>query len=179
MKKIISSTLLAILLSAHLACYADVADNIQVSLTQVPLNSKLKREYNGYKYTILNNSDQSLNLVNAQILNAVNGSVASQTVTNGHPIGTTWAICGPIGLLTLGIGWGVGLIATPIVGVVSSSGNRTAQRESVAYPNIVTLGYINKGDSITSNVLVPIGTQPQLKMTFQLEKTKELITVNR
>ena len=172
--------MLALLLNLQMVCFAEnISDNLQVTLTQLPLSSKLKKDYNGYQYTITNSSSQNINLVNTQVINAVNGSIGYQTVNDGHPIATTWAICGPVGLFTLGIGWAVGLVATPIVWIVSDSNSKKAQQESVSYPNIVNTGVINKGETITTNFLVPIGTKPQLKMTIQPEKTKDLIFVNK
>lgn len=180
MKKFFVWSLLFIaFLNLNSVCFANpLSDDVQVTLSQVPLSSKLKKSYNGYKYTITNTSNQSLNIVNAQILNAVNGSIAYQDVSDGHPIGTTWAIAGPVGLFTLGIGWVAGIIATPIVWIVSDSKNKTAQRESIAYPNIVNLGVMTKGETIEANFLVPIGAKPQLKMIVQPEKSKELVQVN-
>lgn len=179
MKKFFCFILLSIMLNFQLMCLADdIKDKMNVSLEQIPITSKLKKNYNGYRYTISNNSDQNINLVNAQVLNAVNGSVAYNAVNDGHPIGTTWAIAGPVGLFTLGIGWVIGLIATPIVYVVSESNNKKAQVESVAYPNIVNIGTLSKGESITTEFLVPIGARPQLKMTVQPEKSKDLVNLN-
>lgn len=179
MKKFLSLFLLGICLNFQLACLADsLTDNVNVTLEQIPLSSKLKKDYNGYKYTVVNNSDQSINVVNAQILNAVNGSIAHQAVNNGHPIGVTWAICGPVGLFTLGIGWLAGIVATPIVWAVSDCNTKKSQRESIAYPNIVNLGKMARGESIEAKFLVPIGAKPQLKMTVQPEKSNELVPIN-
>lgn len=179
MKKILSLILLVALLQSNLVCLAsDLSNGVQITLSQIPLCSKLKRNYNGYKYTIVNNSNQNLNLVNAQVDNAVNGSVAYRDVSDGHPLAITWAIAGPVGLFTFGLGWAAGVIASPIVWVVSESRNKRAQKESIAYPNIVNLGVINRGESIETTFLVPIGTKPQFKMTVQPEKSKELETIN-
>lgn len=179
MKKIFVWFLFAAFLNVNLMCFANnLSEGVQVNLSQVPLSSKLKKSYNGYKYVITNTSNQNLDIVNAQILNAVNGSVAYQDVSDGHPIGTTWAIAGPVGLFTFGIGWLAGIVATPIVWIVSDSKNKKAQRESIAYPNIINLGVLTKGDSIEADFLVPIGAKPQLKMIVQQEKTKELVHVN-
>lgn len=179
MKKFLSLLLLGIFLNFQLICMADsLTDNVNVTLEQIPLSSKLKKEYNGYKYTVVNNSNQNINVVNAQIINAVNGSVAHQSVNDGHPIGITWAICGPVGLFTLGIGWLVGIVATPIVWAVAEKNTKKSQKESIAYPNIVNLGKMAKGESIEASFLVPIGTKPQLKMTVQPEKSSELVPIN-
>lgn len=171
--------LLIILLNFQAICFANLSEkDVQVSLTQVPLNSRLKKQYNAYRYTITNNSNQDVSLVNAQINNAVSGNIAYQAVDNGHPIGTTWAICGPLGLVTFGLGWVAGIVATPIVWLTSEKDLKKAQVESVSYPNIVNIGTIQKGEVVTTDFLVPIGTKPQIRLTVQPEKSKELVNIN-
>jgi hypothetical protein len=157
----------------------DVSNRINIVQSQIPLSSKLKKDYNAYRYDIQNNSNQDINIVNAQIINGTNGSIAVQSVNGGHPIGTTWAICGPVGLFTLGIGWAVGLLATPVVWGISSSNDNKARKESIAYSNLVNFGYLKKGDSTSVQTLVPIGAQPQIKLTVQAEGFKDLIMVGR
>lgn len=179
MKKFFCLFLLSLLFNLQLSCFAEFAkDKVDVQLTQIPLSSKLKKDYNGYRYTVTNNSGENVNIVNAQVTNAVNGSIAYNAVNDGHPIGTTWAICGPLGLITLGVAWIGGIIATPIVWVVSEGNNKKAQKESISYPNIINIGTVANGDVLTTEFLVPIGTKPQLKMTVQPEKTKELVNIN-
>lgn len=179
MKKIISLFLLIVFFQSNIACFAgEDLDRVQIALSQVPLRSKLKGQYSGYKCVIMNNSNQKLNLINAQISNATNGSVAYQNVSDGHPIGITWAIAAPVGLFTFGIGWAVGAIATPFVWIVSETKNNRAKKESIAYPNVINLGYIDKGDSIEANFLVPIGTKPQMRLTVQTDGSKDLQIIN-
>jgi len=187
MKKFFTISLILIFLNQNILVFAttlngqveDISNNIMVSQTELPLRSNLKKEYTAYSYEIQNMSKQDIQLVNAQIQNGTNGSVAIQNVTDGHPIGTTWAICGPIGLITLGIGWAVGLVATPVVWLVSSSNTKKVRNEAIAYSNIVNLGYLKTGESTSVNTLVPIGTKPQLKLTLQGQKSKDLIMINR
>jgi len=155
------------------------ANYVDVALTHVPLSSKLRKQYQGYEYTITNNTGQSFNILNAQITNGTNGSVAYQAVDDGHPIGITWAICGPVGLFTFGIGWAVGLVATPVVWIVSSSGKNRARVESMAYNNLVNLGQIASNESLQVKTLIPIGTTPQLKLTVQPQNFADIITINK
>lgn len=179
MKKafILVLSFLTIFLNFPSMALANEALNINVN--QVPLNSKLKKQYAGYSYTIQNTSGKDINIINAQIDNGTNGAVAFNAVDNGHPIAMTWAVCGPVGLFTFGIGWAVGLLATPVVWIVSSANNGKARTEANAYPNMVSLGFIKNGDSVTANTLVPVGTKPQLKLTVQEANTKELIMINK
>lgn len=157
----------------------DLSKQITITKSQLPLSSKLKKEYNAYKYDIVNNSNQEIYIVNAQIVNGVNGNIASNAVDHGSGVGYVWAFCGPIGLITLGIGWAVGLAATPIVWSISSSRNKKAKIEGMAYSNIVDLGYLSKGESTSVQTLVPIGTQPQIRLTIQGQDSRDLIMVNR
>ncbi|MFM7390709.1 MAG: hypothetical protein ACKO34_08845 [Vampirovibrionales bacterium] len=175
----VSLFLMLILVILPFKAFASIENEITVQLSQVELQSKLKKEYSGYQYIIENKHAAPVMLLNGQVINAVNGNIAAQAVTDGSPIGITWAIAGPVGLFTLGIGWIVGLLATPIVWAVSSSKSKKARRESTAYPNIVNTGILNTGDIITTKILVPIGTQPQLRLTFQNPKTKEVFSVNK
>jgi acyl CoA:acetate/3-ketoacid CoA transferase alpha subunit len=174
MKKFISS----LIISSFLLSPA-FAEDLLISVNQVPLRSKLKKEYTAYKYTIHNNSGKDINIINAQIDNGTNGAVAYNAVDGGHPIAVTWAICGPAGLFTLGIGWAVGLVATPVVWIVSSSNNKKARIESTPYTNAISLGYIKNGQSVIAGTLIPIGATPQLKLTIQEEGTKDLILINK
>lgn len=173
MKKIISSLL--ILLNISLPVFA-ITDKLSVTSNQSPLNSDLKKKYSAYEYTIVNNSPVQINVVNAQIVNGVDGNVAYNVAEQsvGSAVGVTWAIAGPIGLFTLGLGWIVGLIATPIVWVVYKNKDDKTRTESIAYTNMVPLGYISSGENVTVKTLVPVGSRPQLKLTIQDEKTKQL-----
>jgi len=156
-------------------------DNLEITCTPFILNSKLKKEYSGYEYSITNNYKNKINIVNARIINGNDGNTAYQTAHNnsGSAMGTTWAIAGPAGLFTLGLGWIVGLIATPIVWVVSKNNDKDMRTESIPYTNTVPIGYIASGDTITVKSLVPLGSKPQLKLTIMDEKTKELTTLTR
>ena len=91
-------------------------------------------------------------------------------------MGVTWAIAGPVGLFTLGIGWAVGLIATPSVWVVQNNKNKKIRTEGMAYTNIVPLGVLNANESATVKTLVPIGSVPQIKLTIMDSKKN---TINR
>jgi len=179
MKKILIMLLVFTLVSFESICFANVQNDVSINLTQLSLNSKLRKDYKGYQYTIQNTGNEDINLINAQIINGVDGSVAYSTSSNNHPVAMVWAICGPVGLFTLGLGWFAGAIATPIVWSVSNSNNSKARMESNSYPNIVNLGYLKKGDVITVKTLVPIGSQPQLKLTVQSPKEKDLVFITK
>jgi hypothetical protein len=180
MKKIFSLFLAFVLFGMNTACFAINYDNdFVVTTNQVPLNSNLSKSYSGYEYNISNNSKQRINVVNAQIVNGVDGNIGLGQSGNkaGSAMGVTWAIAGPVGLFTLGIGWVLGLIATPIVWVVYKEKDEKTQRESVAYTNMVPLGYINSGETVTVKSLVPIGSKSQLKLTVSDDKTKEFHSI--
>lgn len=179
MKKTLVLLLILLITLNHSAFAANAGDYISIDMTQIPLNSKLKKDYQAFKYEITNTSSQNINLVNAQIANGQNGAAASNAVDNGSGVGTLWAVMGPVGLFTFGIGWIVGLVGTPIVLLTSKGTNKKARQESQAYSNIVDLGLLTSGDSTSVQTLVPIGATPQLKVTFQDPGTKELLMVSR
>ena len=131
------------------------------SKTNDGLNIKIKKDFAGYEYTITNNFNEKINVVNAQILNGQDGNTAYMKSEGEGAIGVTWAIAGPVGLFTLGIGWAVGLLATPIVWVVQNNKNKKTRTESMAYTNLVPIGVLNQAESIQVKTLVPIGSQHQ------------------
>lgn len=167
-----------ILLSINTVCLAEPQDSIDINLTQIPLHSKLKKEYKAYQYTIQNNGEE-INLVNARIINGSDGSIAYQAVNNGHPIAKTWLVCGVTGIFTLGLGWAVGVVATPFIWASSNINSMKAQKEANSYSNIINVGYFKKGDVITVKTLVPISQQPLLKLKFKDIKTDQLYSITR
>jgi hypothetical protein len=159
-----------------------MADNplVEIDLEQVPLKSvKLRKEFEGYSFTVQNNSPKPVSLLNAQVKNGVDGSAAYSSVDNGSGVGIWWAICGPAGFFTFGTAWLVGLLGTPVYIVVDKNRNKKARIESMPYTNIVDLGTLNNGDSLEVKTLARLGTKPQLKLTLQDEVTKETFMVSR
>ena len=177
MKKIISIMLLFVFLVSP--CLAFNNTDLNVVTSQVSLSTQLKKYYNGYQYTITNNTQSKINIVNAQIVNGNDGSMAYTTTMNNEPsaMARTWIIAGPVGLFTLGVGWILGLIATPFVAIASNNNKKKTQTESIAYTNMLTLGILNSGETTTVSTLVPIGSKPQLKLTVQSSKDNKLHSV--
>ena len=178
MKKILCILLAFALFTAP--CFAFTSNDLKITSSQRPLSTQLKKYYNGYEYVIENKSNSRINIVNAQIINGYDGNIAYTTTMNNEPsaMGRTWIIAGPVGLFTLGAGWVIGLLATPVVAIVSSKNKKKTQTESIPYSNMVTLGELNSGDSTIVSTLVPIGSKPQLKLTIQDMKTRQLHSVN-
>lgn len=80
-------------------------EELDIQMNQVHLNSKLKKDFSGYEYVITNNLKAPINIVSAQIKNGYDGNMAYQKSETEGAIGVTWAIAGPAGLFTFGIGW--------------------------------------------------------------------------
>lgn len=160
--------------------FAFTSSDLKITSTQVPLSTQLKKYYTGNEYVIENKSISTVNIVNAQIVNRHDGNIAFTKTMNNEPsaIARTWIIAGPVGLFTLGIGWAVGLLATPVIAIVSTKNKKKTQIESIPYSNMIALGELSLGDSTTVSTLVPIGSKPQLKLTIQDVKTKQLHSVN-
>ena len=179
MKKIIISILISILFANNFALAAINEHDIEVTRENVVLNSKLKKKFVGYNYTIVNNTGKKINIVNAQIIKGNSGDLAYNEVEQGagSSIGIVWAVAGPAGLFTLGIGWLAGIVATPIAWLVTNSSDKKAQRESVVYDNTVPIGYLNHTETLEVKTLVHKGATPQLKLTVMDIKTKELQTI--
>ena len=179
MKKILCLLLSFIMLSAP--CLAFENKDLNITISNIPLTTQLNKYYQGYEYTILNQSKNKsrINIVNAQIINGYDGNIAFTNTMNNEPsaMARTWIIAGPVGLFTLGAGWIVGLLATPIVAIISNKNKKKTQAESLAYSNLIQLNELNYGESTQVSTLVPIGSKPQLKLTVQDVKTKELHAV--
>lgn len=179
MKKCLILTLILIYLI--LPCRAITSNDINIIKTQIPLSTQLKKYYNGFEYKITNNSKSKINIINAQVINGNDGSIAYTTTMNNEPsaMARTWIIAGPVGLVTLGIGWALGLLAMPIVAVVSSNNKRKTQNESISYTNMINLGILNCGESTNVKTLCPIGSTTQIKITIQDLKDNKLLTINQ
>lgn len=177
MKKVLSTLLVVFIMT--MPCYAFTSTDFDVTQSQIALSTQLKKYYNGYEYSITNVSKEKLNITNAQIVNGYDGNLAYTSTMNNEPsaMARTWIIAGPVGLFTLGIGWVLGLLATPVVAIVSGNNKKKTRTESLAYSNVIQLGYINPGESQTVSTLVPIGSKPQLKLTIQDNKTRQLQSV--
>ena len=141
MKKIFALLILVCFIWAQNSVLATVDySQLDVKVSQAILNSRLKKDFVGYEYTITNNLGEKINIVNAQITNGQDGNTAYAKSEVEGGMGVTWAIAGPVGLCTLGLGWVVGIIATPIVWVVQNNKNKKTRTESLAYTNMVQLG---------------------------------------
>ena len=178
MKKIIGLILLTCYFSIQNACFAVDYTQIDIQKKIMVLTSRLKKDFAGYEYTITNNFNENINIVNAQILNGHDGNTAYTKSEGEGAIAVTWAIAGPVGLFTCGLGWVVGILATPVVWIVQNNQNKKTKTESMAYTNIIPIGILNAAESIQVNTLIPIGSQPQLKLTI-MDSKKNLHTVIR
>lgn len=160
----------------NMPSFAFVNSNLDVTVRQVPLSTQLKKYYNGYEYKITNVSKVKFRIVNAQILNGNDGNIAYTVTMNNEPSAMvrTWAIAGPLGLVTFGGAWVLGLVATPFVAIVSNNNKKKTQAESITYTNLIPLGEINPQEDIIVSTLVSIGSKSQLKLTIQDIKTNEL-----
>ena len=178
MKKFISVFLLFCYLGLQNMCFAVDYSQLDVQKKMMVLTSRLKKDFAGYEYTITNNFNEKINIVNAQILNGQDGNMAYMKSEGEGAIAVTWAIAGPVGLFTLGLGWVVGILATPVVWIVQNNSNKKTKTESMSYTNIVPIGILNPAESIQVKTLVPVGSQPQLKLTI-MDTKNSLHTVVR
>ena len=146
MKKIFSLILITSIIFIQNSVFALEETDIAVSFNPKKLKSKLKRQYKGYELVILNNSEETVEIVNSLIQNGVNGEIAYNTVEEspGGSVGILWAYCGPLGLISFGIGWVVGLIETPILYFGVKRSNKKAKEESLLYSNIVSNDTLEK-----------------------------------
>lgn len=181
MKNKISLLITLLFLLQNTAIGTVDTNNINIIKEPISLNSKLRKSYTGYQYTITNNSKRKYTILNAQIIKGCAGDVAYSSVekSSGEVAGTVWAIAGPVGLVTLGLGWVVGILATPIACCCVNCSDKKARIESTSYSNNIPLGYLTSNESIEVRTLVPIGATPQLKLTIQDISTKETEVISQ
>jgi hypothetical protein len=179
MNKILLSLFLALALIASPCLALADYEHIEIESVELPLKStKLRKYFRGYSFTVQNKATRPVHLINAQVKNGIDGSMAYALIDDGSGVGIWWAICGPVGLITFGIGWAVGLVGTPVYLIVNSVKKKKARVESLAYTSVVDLGVLNTGDTIEVKTLARLGTKPQLKLTMQDTDTKEVFSVS-
>lgn len=176
MKKFIC--ILIVLILFTLPCLAYTNNDFEIIITQIPLSTKLKKYYNGYEYKIVNVSQKNINITNAKIINGNDGNTAYRITMDNEPsaLARTWIIAGPIGLFTLGAGWLLGLVATPIVAIVSNNNKNKTKTESISYTNLLNIGNLNPMESVTVNTLAPIGSKVQLTIQYYKNNIMHSIT---
>ncbi len=107
MKKILSVLLLFVFMFIQMLCFAYEENTpLLIVREQKVLKSALKKEYAGYEYTITNTTKYRLNIINAQIKNGTNGNIAYNLMDSnpGKSVGKYWAVMGPVGIVTFGVG---------------------------------------------------------------------------
>ena len=177
MKKILC-TLLAITI-LNIPCYSFNRNNLDVQINNIELSSQLKKHYNAYEYKITNTSKIKWEIQNVSIVNGTNGDIAYKFAIKNEPsaLARTWIIAGPVGLFTLGIGWILGIAATPIVLIVSNNNKKKVRSESITYTNSLKLGTLNYNETVTLKTLTSIGCTPQIELIIKNLKTNEIFTV--
>ncbi len=175
MKKYISILILFSVLCTQNIVFAIKQEDITVKAEKQILKSRLKKEYVGYSYKITNNSKSTINIVNAQIVNGIDGNNAYSTVSTkgGKSVGILWAVCGPAGVFSLGVGWLVGIIATPIVLIVGNKKDKRTKKESTKYTNTILSSELTPGESVNAMTLIPKDAKPQLNISIYDKRSKE------
>lgn len=160
-----------------------VKNHIQIDATksQIQLHSRLRKQYTGYAYTISNNTPDQLELMHAEIVNGMNGQGAALGVqkSSAAAIGSVLGGGLVLGIVTFGISFLAGLVATPFIYGINAHKNNKAIAEGMPYSNQVPTGIIPAGDSIQFNTLTPLNQTPQVKMTFRNSVTNEIFAVTR
>ena len=66
-----------------------------------------------------------------------------------------------------------------IVYFVKQNGNTKVRNEGLAYTNQVPIGTLNTGDTFKFQTLVPLGQQPEIRLTFKDIKTSEIFSISK
>ena len=195
MKKIINSALIFLMINMlmPLAVYADsefvnVQENnqaeivqpeidpsiyIEVFKTNIELKSKLNTKFAGYKFSIKNNYNYSLNILDTKVINGVSGETAYYIVEKDISKAR-------MALGVAQIPFTFGLSSLNIAeGLINKKNNDIAKEESVGFTNPAAALILQPGYQITFNTLIPREERPMIKLTLQDLKTKQIYTILR
>ncbi len=181
MKRIFVILLTVSFLFFQSSVYAIEENDITVEFNQQKLKSKLKRKYKGYEIVITNNNENGTEILNASVEDGLNGNIAYNAVEEspGGSVGGLWIVAGPMGLITFGIAWVIGIIETPILYFSVKHSNNKAWEESLKYTNKIELKILEKNDNITAYTLIPKKTAPALNLKIKDTVTLEQININK
>lgn len=158
----------------------ELLEKILVIKSQIPLRSHLRKRYTGYKVILQNNSDAPLEIVSANVVMGIDGQRAYTSVRKGSKGGVAGILGGglAVGLVTLGVGFAIALIAAPIYWGVRHSKNKKANKEALPFTNQPPVGVFNPGDEVSITTLVPFGNQAFVEATLKNTKSGELFTIS-
>ena len=141
-------------------------DRISITSSSLPLASNLRKSYEAYRVTIQSDYPNPLHLQSASVNNAQSGAMAYEMVrSNMTPVYCT---------LLLGLG-GFILIGLSMM-IVKNGHNEKTRQESLPYTNQISLIDLTQGQTITTNVLVPLGQKPDSSLNFKDRQTGLLIS---
>lgn len=161
MKRVVASVLLSLLISPVFAENVVITDSdkasqmVHIEKTPIPLQSNLKKRYQAYNVSVVNDYPGKLQLTSASIDNGVMGSVAAGNSSKSY-LNALWGL--PLGLLGIGIG-----------ALVVANKNTKTDTESSQFVNAVPTPLLRKGESVGFKALVPTGQQPSIKIHFSDE----------
>jgi hypothetical protein len=129
---------------------------IDVIKTVIPVNSKyLSKQYSGYKITLTSRYPNALNILGGQIIDGISGQQGYMNVEIDCSVDTCW------------------------LPLLVYKENKKAKIESYKYSNQIPAGFLNSGDSFDIFTLVPIGSNPQIKMNFVDVTNNDYFTISR
>ena len=121
----------------------------------------VSKKYLGYQVIVENLGPNPVKIINAAIVNGNNGQMAYQLTkddTNGVKSPWNW-------------GWaGAGFNASRSIRL-----NQAAEAELTVYQNDLVTGLLPVGEKTQTLTLIPVGAKPEVRLTFQDEKTGELL----
>jgi hypothetical protein len=130
---------------------------IQISLTPIPLSSKLRKDYDAYKVVVTSDYPNRLNLYSANINNGQAGSTAFGMVESSLTPAFLTFLLGFAGFIVIGL---------PII-AVKSVRNKKARKESLQFSNQIPLRELAQGETLSFTALVPFGQKPDIVLTFK------------
>jgi len=153
--------------------YAANANEIFSIDTKIfPLSSRLKNNFFAREYRIKNISNKTVLIKEIIAPNAKESYEAIQlgNALNDSGIGKWWLIMGPLGFLTFGLTWTVGLIGTPIIFFIDRSRKSKTNSEANQFNRVDEAATLLPSEEISARTLYKMSESPKmLRVKYQFE----------
>lgn len=194
MNKLILSLYLAFALLVTPCLALASKDDIKIDVQDMELkNGKVKRQFNAYKITVFNSSQNTIRILNGAVQNGVTSTGAySQLDLDNSGVGLLWAIGVPLSLVTFGGGIIGALVMTPFCIMENNAAKREVGMMTSKFKDQVVYVEVPPLQSFSFSTLVNQPKKPVLKsqlakynfqkpavqLTIEDQATKETFVVD-
>lgn len=153
--------------------YAANADEILSINTKIyPLNSRLKKNFFAREYRIKNLSNKTVLIKEIIAPSACESyeAVELSNALNDSGVGKWWLIMGPLGFLTFGFTWSLGIIGTPIIFLIDRSRKSKTNSEANQFNRVDEEATLLPSEEISARTLYKMSESPKmLRVKYQFE----------